>query len=486
MSTLSEKFTKLLAKMPMAMVVAPFAVGIFLSDMFVVPVWALFLVCVVLLIGVILLSKWWQSIAVGVMICALGALIHSLSFRGEIPYNTPLEMEIKVDQSSAIRKGYTSAEAVVEACANSNLNGCNIVVWGDSLTHFKAGDRLQLTTSVHPFKKEREKYARLMHHRGFVGSISLGRNSQFEYIPAHQEALHDKAVARLQKAMDKGDARGVVLAMTTGERGEISPELRSCYSASGASHLLAVSGLHIGIAFMLINLLLLPLVMVRKGNLWRSVVAIGLIWLYVWLCGFTPSAVRAAIMFSMLQGALTSLREYTSVNILAGTAFIMLAFNSHLLFDVSFQLSFIAVAGIILWAVPLYKYCITRYKMVNAFTGVVLVGLASTVATMPLVSVLFSTISLVGILINPTVILLANIVVLSGLVALALPSMATIAEYAALTQNRIVEWAAILPYGHFDYTLPEWAMWVIYALFTVVTILLWIVPKEQKSMGIDI
>jgi hypothetical protein len=64
--------------------------------------------------------------------------------------------------------------------------------------------------------------------------------------------------------------------------------------------------------------------------------------------------------------------------------------------------------------------------------------------------------------------------------------MATIAEYAALTQNRIVEWAAILPYGHFDYTLPEWAMWVIYALFTVVTILLWIVPKEQKSMGIDI
>ena len=479
MSTLSERFTKLLAKMPMAMVVAPFAVGIFLSDMFVAPVWALFLVCVVSLVGVIMLSKWWQSLAVGVMICALGALVHSLSFRGEIPYNTPLEMAIKVEQSSAIRKGYTSAEAVVEACANSNLNDCNIVVWGDSLTHFKAGDRLQLTTSVRPFKKEREKYARLMHHRGFVGAISVRHNTQFDYIPAQRESLHDRAVARLQKAMPEGDARGVVLAMTTGERREISPELRAAYSSSGASHLLAVSGLHIGIVFMLINFLLLPLVMVRYGNIWRSVGAIALIWLYVWLCGFSPSAVRAAIMFSLLQFAILSLREYTSINILAGTAFVMLAFNTHLLFDISFQLSFIAVAGIILWAMPLYRICTTRFKLVNSFIGVILVGVASTLATMPLVSELFSTVSIVGILINPIVIFLANVVVLSGLLALALPLLGVVAEYAALGQNSIVEWAASLPYGHFDITLPEWAVWTIYGVFATATLLLWLIPKED-------
>lgn len=478
MSTLSERFTKLLAKMPMAMVVAPFAVGIFLSDMFVAPIWALFLVCVVSLVGVIMLSKWWQSFAVGVMICALGALVHSLSFRGEIPYNTPLEMAIKVEQSSAVRKGYTSAEAVVEECTQSSLNGCNIVVWGDSLTHFKAGDRLQLTTSVRPFKKEREKYARLMHHRGFVGSISVRHNSHFDYIPARRESLHDRAVARLQKAIDEGDARSVVLAMTTGERSEISPELRTAYSSSGASHLLAVSGLHIGIVFMLINFLLLPLAMVRYGNIWRSVGAIALIWLYVWLCGFSPSAVRAAIMFSMLQFALLSLREYASVNILAGTAFVMLAFNSHLLFDISFQLSFIAVAGIILWAMPLYRLCSTRFKLVNSFIGVILVGIASTLATMPLVSELFSTVSIVGILINPVVIFLANVVVLSGIVALALPFMAVIAEYGALAQNRVVEWAAALPHGHFDFTLPEWAVWTIYGVFAIATLLLMLIPKR--------
>jgi len=164
---------------------------------------------------------------------------------------------------------------------------------------------------------------------------------------------------------------------------------------------------------------------------------------------------------------------------------VMLAFNSHLLFDISFQLSFIAVAGIILWAMPLYRVCATRFKFLNSIIGIMLVGIASTLATMPLVANTFSTVSLVGILINPAVILLANIVVLAGVVAIALPFTAIIAEYAALWQNQIVEWAASLPYGHFIMTIPEWAMWLIYGVFLVVTLLLWQLPKQEKTPKIE-
>jgi len=199
----------------------------------------------------------------------------------------------------------------------------------------------------------------------------------------------------------------------------------------------------------------------------------------------SPSAVRAAIMFSLLQFSLSSMREYMSINILAGTAFIMLAFNSHLLFDISFQLSFIAVAGIVVWAVPLYRLCSTRFKAVNSFIGVMFVGIASTLATLPLVANSFSVVSLVGILINPVVILLANIVVLVGVVAMALPFTAIIAEYAAAWQNRVVEWAATLPYGHFTISLPEWAMWLIYGVLFVVTLLLWLLPRREKEPKIE-
>jgi competence protein ComEC len=236
---------------------------------------------------------------------------------------------------------------------------------------------------------------------------------------------------------------------------------------------------------MLINLLLLPLILLPYGNLWRSVVAIAMIWLYVWLCGVSPSAVRAAIMFSLLQFSLSSLREYVSINILASTAFVMLAVDSHLLFDISFQLSFVAVAAIILWAMPLYRHYATRFRGVNILLGIMLVGIASTIATMPLVANSFGTISIVGILINPIVILLANIVVLAGVLTLFLPFMGGVAEWAAEWQNGVVEWAATLPYGHFDVTIPEWVMWVVYALYAVATIIFWSAPKEKKEPKIE-
>ena len=481
----AENLTTRIAKIPMAMVLIPFVLGIFFVDGYTMPLWLPILACAVSLAGAILLRKWWQMLALALLFCSSGALLHSTSFRGEIPYNKPLEMELKVERSSVERKGYTSAEAVIERCEDVSLAECKVALWGDSLTHFQTGDRLRLTTKIRPFRAEREQYARLMHHRGFIGSVSINYNTDYEHASSDGNTLHDWAVKRLQSSISEGDGRAVVLAMATGERCEIGDNLRQNYSSSGASHLLAVSGLHIGIAFMLINLLLLPLILLPYGNLWRSIVAIAMIWLYVWLCGMSPSAVRAAIMFSMLQFALSSLREYVSINILAGTAFVMLVFDSHLLFDISFQLSFIAVAAIVVWAVPMYRMCATRFKVVNLLLGVLFVSIASTLATMPLVAKSFATISLVGILINPIVILLANIVVLAGVLTLALPFMGGIAEQAAEWQNCVVEWAAALSYGHFDATIPEWVMWIAYALYALATIIFWSAPKEKKEPKIE-
>ena len=475
----AKNLTELVSKIPMAVAVVPLAVGIFFSDVIQTPIWLLVLASVASLLGAVLLSKWMRNVAILATIFSVGALLHSISYRGETPYNQPLEMVVEVEQSSVSHSGYTSAEATIEECVQTSLEGCRVMIWGDSLMRFRAGDRLHLTTPIHPFRAERERYAKQMHHRGFVGSISVNHRATYEYIPTERISLHDKAVERLQGAIPSGDGRAVVLAMAIGEKSELTPELRQKYSSSGASHLLAVSGLHIGIAFMLINLLLWPLVLLRYGNVTRSVAAIVLIWLYVWLCGMSPSAVRAAIMFSLLQLSLASLREYVGINTLAATAFAMLIFDSHLLFDLSFQLSFIAVAAILLWAVPLYRICSTRYKILNALTGILLVGIASTVATLPLVCHTFSVTSLVGIVINPVVILLANIVVLVGLLTFAIPQLGAVAEWAAEWQNDVVEWAAALPYGHFTASMPEWAVWLSYLFFGVVSLIFFLLARKK-------
>lgn len=485
MGAFRENLTTRIAKIPMAMVVIPFVTGIFFADMVAVPMWLLLLCSIISLLGVITLTKWWQNGALFALIFTVGALLHTFSYRGEVEYNRPFEMLLKVNTTSVARKGYTSANAEIEACEVAALSGRKVVIWGDSITRLCAGDRLHLTTLIRPFRAERKQYAELMHHRGFVGSVSINHRTTYEYIPAERLTLHDWAVTRLQSAMNEGDTRAVVLAMTTGERGEISDSLRQSYSASGASHLLAVSGLHIGIAFMLINLLLIPLVLVRYGNLLRSMLAIALIWLYVWLCGMSPSAVRAAIMFSLLQISLSSLREYVSINILAGAAFIMLAFDTHQLFDISFQLSFVAVAAIVLWAMPIYRLCATRFKVANSLIALMLVGITSTLATMPLVANTFSTVSIVGIVINIVVIALANIIVFCGVLALAIPPLAVVAEYAAMAQNHVVMWAASLPFGHFDVYIPDWAMWGAYLILGGITLLIWLRPKRKKVPKIE-
>lgn len=149
-----------------------------------------------------------------------------------------------------------------------------------------------------------------------------------------------------------GATRGAVCrAMVTGDRSGITQELRTAYSRSGLSHLLAVSGLHTGIVFALINLMLWWLPLLHRGHLVRNLLATVCIWLFVAAAGFPPSAVRAAVMCTMLQFALASASEYVALNALAAAGFGMLLWNPAWLGDISFQLSFIAVAAILVWGV---------------------------------------------------------------------------------------------------------------------------------------
>lgn len=184
-----------------------------------------------------------------------------------------------------------------------------------------------------------------MTRRGFAGTIWLSERTILERLPARNTALHLHAAERMGRLRIPGDAGAVCRAMTAGDRSGITPELRAAYSRSGLSHLLAVSGLHTGIVFALVNLLLWWLPLLRRGHLLRNLLAAACIWIYVAAAGFPPSAVRAAVMFTMLQSALASASEYNGLNALAAAAFGMLLWNPAWLGDISFQLSFAAVAA---------------------------------------------------------------------------------------------------------------------------------------------
>lgn len=147
------------------------------------------------------------------------------------------------------------------------------------------------------------------------------------------------------------DSSGYALtaAITLGQKSSLRGTTKQHFAASGASHLLAVSGLHVGIIFMAISLLLRPFKRYKNVQKWGQIIVILLLWMYAFLCGLPPSIIRAVTMFSIgALGIITGQQNY-GINNVCFTAFIMLLYNPNYLLDMGFQLSFSAVIGILLY-----------------------------------------------------------------------------------------------------------------------------------------
>lgn len=344
------------------------------------------------------------------------------------------------------------------------------------------GDIFAATITVRPFVKN--GYGRLLLARGISatgyaeGRDMTARGRCGGAAPGILAArLRIAAAERLGRLGLTSECRATVLAMTLGERSGLDRDTKRRYAASGAAHVLAVSGLHVGIVFMLVNFLLFWLPLFRYGPILRAAAAVVLIWLYAAVTGFAPSAVRAACMFTGLQTAVATSRTHESFNVLCGTAAVMLGIAPAMLFDVSFLMSFVAVAAITLWLPPLYAVLRCGRRWIDALWGLFLVGAVCTVALAPLTASVFGRVSLAGIFLNPVVILTANVVIFTSLLwivaplSFAAPLFRLVLEAAARVQNGMVDAAASVQWGSVETDLAPWAAACIYVVFAALTML---------------
>ncbi len=277
-------------------------------------------------------------------------------------------------------------------------------------------------------------------------------------------------------------ADGLLRAMVLGERGSIEPRQWRQYSRSGASHILAVSGLHMSIIFLFLNFLLLPVVLLPRGHTLRNVLIVGVVWWYASIVGFTPSVVRSAAMFSVLQIAWVWGRPYSGVNALLFAVLVGVAITPSIIYSVGFQLSVVAVAAIFLWAQPLY------YRVFGGggfWISALCVSLSCSVAVMPIVSYTFGITPLLGVLYSPLFILCATLIVFCGAlwilfpVAIFAPIIRLIVEISAMLQDRGVEWVATKSWGVIDYRAAEVEVILIYLIYIVITLLAWSKKDEN-------
>ena len=186
-------------------------------------------------------------------------------------------------------------------------------------------------------------------------------------------------------------AEGLLL----GERHGLSTALEEAFFATGSMHILAVSGLHVGIlyGFWMFCLAFLPLG--RYTRVVRFVSTLLLLWGFAFVVGLSHSVVRATIFGTLLVGSNWIGRRSNSYNTLFAAALLILLFDPNALFALSFQLSFLGVLGILLFYRPLYRWISDRYAFLRPFWAMICISLAAQIATFPLVVYYFHQLSLI-------------------------------------------------------------------------------------------
>ena len=296
----------------------------------------------------------------------------------------------------------------------------------------RRGDELLVSTRLVPpannGNPDEFDYARYLRRKGYSGTAYVAdghwrKTGHDASRTVSQVALdyREKVVGLYRSLGFETDELAVLAALTVGDKEELSDDIVETYSVSGASHVLALSGLHIGFLYALLLFVLRPL-----WRRWRRLKPLLLLLLVLFLVSFafftglSSSVVRSVVMFSLLAFAGLQPEKPLTLNTLAATAFLMLLCKPVWLFDVGFQLSFSAVAAIVLVQPKLYALWKVDNRFLRYLWGLMTVSMAAQLGTAPLVIFYFSRFSTHFLLTNLWVIPMVSLVLYSAVFLLML------------------------------------------------------------------
>lgn len=385
-----------------------------------------------------------------------------------MPYGTKIEMIASVDDIPQIRGRWQRTTASVVSYKDSTGTWhdahSKIQLNVDTAHQIAIADQIFFTAKQFPIDSTYRDYYL---NRGITGRVYAYNTQPISTDPSLLDRVRLFSNSLSQRIADiETDSQNIALmqALTVGDKRGLSPESRKAYNRTGVAHILAVSGLHVGIIFMLLSYVLRWLKLFKRGYLIYGGVIILILWIYAAVTGFSPSVLRAVIMFTLYQIGTMTLRETNNINTLAAAGMILLLTNPNYLYDMGFQLSFIAMIGIVLLHKPLSG--LWRWKVWNLAA----LTIAAQIAVLPLSCYYFGNLPLMAIFINlalwavvPTIIVLVFGYLITDIMVLG-----DCAAYIANLQNQFIlrcsseSWIAI---EGIEY--PLWVLLLMYALMGI-------------------
>jgi competence protein ComEC len=312
---------------------------------------------------------------------------------------------------------------------------------------------------------------------GFDGFSLIGFSANFR----------DKIEVALSKYHFQTNELGVIKALLLGQRQDISKDLITDYSKAGAIHILAVSGLHVGIILLILSFIFKPVERFKNGKFIKSILIILILWMFAFIAGLSPSVVRAVTMFTFLAiGNAFQRKKVTEFSLIASMFFLLLV-QPLFLFDVGFQLSYLAVFGIV-WIQPkLYKIYAPTYQIENKIWQLITVSIAAQIGVLPLSLYYFHQFPGLFMLSNLIIIPCLGTILIGGIVMIfmallgVLPQfLASIYGFVISLMNSFVSWISQQEYFLFkDISLSFLLMMASYVFIILGTSFL--IKKSPKK-----
>lgn len=224
-----------------------------------------------------------------------------------------------------------------------------------------------------------------IYHSHFIGThvVQIGITNE-QSIQRWVLKLRAVLLGRIDRYIEAPFSRQIAHALLLGQKKNLEKELSEAYITAGTMHVLAVSGLHVGILYGFFFLLIKPYrLSIAKRVVYLSIL-IGIIWLYALLTGMSPSVMRAATMFTLIGLAQMKSRNPSIFNTLALSALILLIFDPYILYSVGFQLSYLAVLGILIFQPWIRELWMPQNRIVFYLWEITTVGIAAQLATFPI------------------------------------------------------------------------------------------------------
>jgi competence protein ComEC len=419
--------------------------------------------------------RWLSGALTTLFLVSAGAILIHISLPSTITDEAPIEavgiVKNIVYKPSGWHQVTYHPQYTADSTTVSHKTKWLLLVKDSLCNRWQQGDQIMIKGTLHPLPHAGNPhafdYGQYLMRQGFSAQMYLSDSKKFKIIKQQTGIklsqlpyrLRELSISSLQLHHLDTTAMTIVNAFLLGDRSGVDRDITDRFIKSGVIHILAVSGLHVGILSLIINFALSLILPPKKHIKW--ILTILLLVGYAFITGFSPSVSRAVFMFSCLQAGKAFRKDINQFQLLSFSAFTLLLINPLFIYHAGFWLSHLAVAGIVAFYRPIYNLVIFRFPIWQWGWSLISVSLSAQISTFPLSLYLFGAFPIYFLLANLLVLPLVAPVMILALCTLLLHPIPVLPDITGAALNDLIHyivtittWIEQIPYSYLQ------ALWV--------------------------